>query len=146
MIDDYDAIDHSEGVEDQNGYYNANRDFTSLDCWKKAREVKLFFYKFILSKLPSEEKYHLGGQIREAMVSVTANIAEGYGRFHHKEGVQFYRISRGSLYELKDHLITCFDYGFIDKELLNQGLELIEVAKISLAGYIKYKLKFLNQK
>ncbi len=126
--------------------YNAQKDFTSLDCWQKARKVKLFFYQSILPKLPSEEKYRLGGQIREAMVSTTANIAEGYGRFHHQESIQFFRISRGSLYELKDHLITCFDYKFIDKSLFNRGVALIEDAKISLSGYIKYKQSLINTK
>ncbi len=77
-------------------------------------------------------------QIRKAGVSATANISEGYGRFHYQEGIQFYRISRGSIYELKDHLITCFDLEYIDKNLYNEGLQLIETAKRILNGYIKF--------
>ena len=134
-----------EEVSEPLAEYNENKDFTSLNCWRKAREVKLFFYKEVLPLLPNEEKYHLGGQIREALVSITANIAEGYGRYFHKEGIQFFRISRGSLYELKDHLITCLDYGFIDKGLFDKGVELIEKAKVVLSGYIKYKQQFLNK-
>jgi len=88
--------------------------------------------------LPVEEKYNLESQIRRASVSITANIAEGYGRYHYQEGIQFYRISRGSLFELKDHLISCFDFGYINKDLLEEGKELIETAKISLNGYINY--------
>ncbi len=134
-----------EEVSEPLAEYNENKDFTILNCWRKAREVKLFFYKEVLPLLPNEEKYHLGGQIREALVSITANIAEGYGRYFHKEGIQFFRISRGSLYELKDHLITCLDYGFIDKGLFDKGVELIEKAKMALSGYIKYKRQFLNK-
>ncbi|HLR76952.1 MAG TPA: four helix bundle protein [Balneolaceae bacterium] len=121
--------------------YNANRDFTTFDTWRKAREVKLFFYRNILPKLPKEEKYQLGSQIRDAAVSGTANIAEGYGRFHYQEGMQFYRISRASQYELKDHLISCYDLNFIDKILLKEGLQLIEEAKKRINGYIKYVKK-----
>ncbi len=93
--------------EDAKGVYNENRDFTSLVCWQDARKVKLFFYESILPRLPESEKYNLDIQIRKSTVSSTANIAEGYGRYHYQEGIQYYRISRGSLYESKAHLISC---------------------------------------
>ncbi len=118
--------------------YNAQKDFTSLECWQKARFVKLFFFREVLPELPPEEKYQLNKQIRQAIVSITANIAEGYGRFSYKEGIQFYRISRASLYELKDHLISCLDFNYISSQIYNNGIELIENAKISLNGFIKY--------
>ena len=118
--------------------YNTGKDFTSLQAWQKAREVKLFFYKTILPKLPKEEKYCLETQIRRAAVSTTANIAEGYGRFHYQEGIQFYRISRASLYELKDHLISCYDFRYIQQDLVYEGQNLIETAKMTLNGYINY--------
>ena len=111
--------------------YNQQKDFTSLICWKDAREMKLFFFNKIIPLLPETEKYNLNIQIRKASVSSTANISEGYGRFHYQEGVQFYRISRGSIYELKDHLISCFDIKYIDKPLFDNGIQLIEKAKIS---------------
>jgi len=80
-------------VEEPSQFYDAKRDFTTLDAWKKCRKVKLFFYKKILPLLPASEKYTLDKQIRSASISITANIAEGYGRFHYLEGIQFYRIS-----------------------------------------------------
>ncbi len=118
--------------------YNAEKDFTTLDAWKKSRIVKLFFYKEIIPKLPEEEKYNLNIQIRKAAVSITANISEGYGRYHYQEGIQFYRISRGSLYELKDHLISCYDLDFINKNLYCKGIDLIEDTKITINGFINY--------
>ncbi len=108
---------------------------------EKAREVKLFFYKSILPELPGDEKYNLGSQVRRASVSVTANIAEGYGRFHYQEGIQFYRMARGSLYELKDHLISCYDFGYVNKELYLDGNDLLEAAKKVLNGYINFVRK-----
>lgn len=125
-------------VEDVFEKYNAQKDFTTLDAWKKARLVKLFFYKEVIPRLPAEEKFNLNLQIRKAAVSGTANISEGYGRYHYQEGIQFYRISRGSVYELKDHLISCLDFEFISKEIFEKGISLIEDAKTTLNGYIKF--------
>ena len=118
--------------------YDSSRDFTTLDAWKKARLVKLFFYKEVIPKLTIEEKFNLNSQIRRAAISVTANISEGYGRYHYQEGIQFYRVARGSLYDLKDHLTSCYDLGFISKDLLQKGFILIEDAKRTLNGYIKF--------
>ena len=118
--------------------YDDNKDFTTLEAWIKCREVKLFFYDKILPLLPKEEKYNLDFQIRKACVSSTANIAEGYGRYHLQEGIQFYRISKGSIYELKDHLISCYDFKYINGELKIEGLKLIETAKRILNGVINF--------
>ena len=125
-------------LEGKTFYYNSGKDFTSLRCWKDAREVKIFFYQQILPKLPSSEKNNLDIQIRKAACSITANIAEGHGRFHYKEAIQFYRIARGSLSELKDHIISCGDLGYICEKITKLGIEKIEKAKISLNGFINY--------
>jgi four helix bundle protein len=127
--------------EEPQGVYNKDRDFTSLICWQDARRVKLFFYKKILPLFPKEEKFNLDIQIRKSSCSSTANIAEGYGRYSYQQGLQFYRISKGSTYESKDHLISCYDFGYINKNLYKEGQELIEKAKISLNGYINFVKK-----
>ena len=123
------------------GVYNKDKDFTSLICWQDARNVKLFFYENIIPLLPKEEKFNLNIQIRKSTCSSTANIAEGYGRFHYQEGLQYYRISKGSTYESKDHLISCYDLKYIENNLYIEGLKLIEKAKITIAGYIQYVKK-----
>ncbi|MHB2149565.1 four helix bundle protein [Calditrichota bacterium LG25] len=81
----------------------------------KRREVKNEIFE-ICKILPREEKFALIDQMKRAAISVTANIAEGFGRFHFKENIQFLRMARGSLYELLDHLITCKDQNFIKDE------------------------------
>ena len=131
----------AEGVEDNSVPYDENRDFTSLKAWENSRRVKLFFYKSIIPLLPDDERFCLRSQIQRAAVSITANIAEGYGRFHYQEGIQFYRISRASLYELKDHLITSLDLKYIKKELFDEGISLIEESKRTINGYIGYVKK-----
>ncbi len=118
--------------------YEEHKDFTGLVCWQDARKLKLFFYEKIIPFLPGEEKFNLVQQIRRCCISTTANITEGYGRYHYQEGIQFYRIARGSVYELKDHLISCLDLNYIDPQLYKQGLQLIEKSKISLNGFINY--------
>ncbi|NQU34753.1 MAG: four helix bundle protein [Bacteroidetes bacterium] len=134
-------MDNNHFIEEPQGKYNESRDFTSLVCWQNARTMKLFFYNEIIPKLPYHEKDNLIIQIKKASVSSTANIAEGYGRFHYQEGIQYYRISRGSIYELKDHILTCHDVSYINNDLLQTGIKLIETTKISLNGYIKYVKK-----
>ena len=118
--------------------YDPQKDFTTLDAWKKARLVKLFFYKEVVPLLPLEERFNLNTQIRRASISGTANIAEGYGRYHYQEGIQFHRIARASIYELKDHLMSCYDLEFISTETYEIGIGLIEDATLTLNGYIKF--------
>jgi four helix bundle protein len=132
-------------VEESFSKYNEDKDFTTLDAWKKARIVKIFFYKEIIPLLPKFEEYNLIIQIRKASISCTNNIAEGYGRYHHREGIQFYRISRASLYELKDDIISCLDFEYITKEHYDKGIHLIEDAKITLNGYINYTCNLLKK-
>lgn len=96
--DEFYSDDTSKEVRELSTDYNPNKDFTTLKAWIDCKAVKMFFYNKILPTLPTAEKYNLDIQIRKAAVSTTANIAEGYGRYHYQEGIQFYRITRGSLY------------------------------------------------
>lgn len=55
--------------------------------------------------LPRAEDYALKSQIRKSAESISANIAEGFGRHHPKDKINFYRYARGSAMETKSHLI-----------------------------------------
>ena len=88
----------------------------------------------------------LVNQIVRAARSVTNNIAEGYGRFHYQENIQFCRQARGSLYELIDHLNICFDEKYITEQKYSElKFNIYNIIKI-LNGYISYlkKQKELN--
>ena len=76
--------------------------------------------------------------LRRAARSTTRNIAEGFGRFHFKENIQFCRISRGSLFEIKDDLIICMDEKKVSEKEIEEGLRLVKEAIHSINGYIKY--------
>lgn len=92
--------------------------FEELDCWKQGTEIRRDIIKMV-KKFPIEEKYKLTDQMIRYSRSVTNNIAEGFGRFHYQENIQFCRTSRGSLEELTDHLIIAHDEQYISKEELD---------------------------
>ncbi len=106
-------------------------------CWQACREVRLYIGE-LTKKLPQHEKYDLIDNIRRASRSATRNIAEGYGRHHHQENLQFCRISRGSLYEILDDLITAQDEKYIEEsDFKNAEVMIIKALKL-LNGYIRY--------
>ena len=118
--------------------------FEDLEVYKKAREFRRKIY-VLIKMLPAEEKYNLDPQMRRAAISVTNNIAEGHGRYHYQENIQFCRQSRGSLEEIIDDLNICLDEEYCDTNYLNRlkndGYGLLK----SLNGYIKY-LKGMKEK
>ena len=75
----------------------------------------LKIYK-IASKFPGEEKFCLGDQIRRSGVSVAANIAESFGRYHLKDKIQLLIVSRGSIYETRSHLSIALGLKYIKEE------------------------------
>jgi four helix bundle protein len=114
--------------------------FESLECWKKARQLRLELMK-IVNTFPKDEKYQLVSQLTRASRSVTANIAEGNGRFYYQENIAFCRKSRGSLFEIKDHLITAIECRYINNEELESLGRKIEECITMLNGYINYLKK-----
>src|SRR6266550_7203452 len=99
--------------------------FEDLHCWQKCRELRIFVAKEAIPALPKEERYRLGEQLLRAARSTTANIAEGYGRFHYLDNARFCSNSRGSCWEVLDHLITASDEALISAELLGRGKALV---------------------
>jgi len=109
--------------------------FEDLEVWKLSRELRDKIYK-LTENFPKSEEYNLKSQLRAAVTSVTANIAEGFGRFYYQENIQFCRQARGSLFEIVDHLIASNDEGYLTKieceELKSFTYRVIKV----LNGYI----------
>ena len=111
--------------------------FETLDVWKKGRELRNKISKLTKS-FPSEEKFRLTDQMIRASRSVTANIAEGHGRYHYQENIQFCRQARGSLFELIDHLYIALHEEYIDNNDFNNYKSYIDEVIRLLNGYIKY--------
>lgn len=123
---------------------NSIHSFEDLECWKTARNLRLFVSREIVAHLPKEERYELASQLRRAVRSVTANIAEGFGRFHFRDNYKFCSNARGSLFEVLDHLITAHDDAYISEEVLVEGRRLFETAKRLLNGYMNYLTRASN--
>src|SRR6187402_2820901 len=116
---------------------NKYQSFTDLNVWKEARSFQLFIFNLSKS-FPPEEKYKLSDQIIRSSRSIAANIAEGHGRFHFQEQIQFCRQARGYLSEALNHIYTAFDCNYIFKE---QVIEVENKADLLLKlvnGYIFY--------
>jgi four helix bundle protein len=109
--------------------------FEDLEVYKLARKFSRNVSS-ITKILPKEEDYNLKGQMRRAKLSVTNNIAEGFGRYHFQENIQFCRQSRGSICELIDDFNECYDEKYIDSGILESiKAEAYTLLKV-LNGYI----------
>jgi four helix bundle protein len=92
--------------------------FEDLDCWKRITALRRELAELV--KVFPAEEYRLTDQIIRAARSATSNIAEGYGRFQYQENIQYCRQTRGSLFEIMEHLIVAKDEGYIsDSELIS---------------------------
>ena len=120
-------------LADEANKYN----FETLDVYNLAREYRKKIYK-LTYKLPKEEQYNLVSQMRRAALSLTNNIAEGYGRYHYQENIQFLRHSRGSLQELFDDLNMCIDENYVDRDFIKTLRQEGSIILKKLNGYIKY--------
>ena len=114
--------------------------FEDLYVYQKAREFSRKIAE-IVKNLPEKERNKLKDQMTRARRSITNNIAEGYGRFHYQENIQYCRQSRGSICEIIDDLIECFDEKYIDENsflfMKQEGYSLMKI----LNNYIGYLRK-----
>lgn len=113
--------------------------FQDLLVWQKAMDLVELVYELI-KKLPKEEMYELGSQMRRAAVSIPSNIAEGQERNSNKEFINFLCISRGSNAELKTQLLICVRLGYLTATDVDVVLKLSSEISRMLSGFIK-KLK-----
>jgi len=112
------------------------KDFTDLEVWQLARQLRRRVYE-LSKKFPAQEKAVLTSQLRRAALSVTANIAEGFGRYSYQENVQYSRQARGSAYELRDHLTAALDADYLTREAWQAADEFAQRVIQVLNGYIR---------
>lgn len=112
------------------------KNYKDLLVWQKAIQLAPHVYDLV-KKLPKEETFALGLQLRRAVVSVASNIAEGQAREHQKEFLQYLNIAKGSLAELHTQLIIAEKLNYIVNSDMRQiECEIDEVSKM-LHGLIK---------
>src|SRR6266496_5195212 len=98
--------------------------FEDMPVWQKGMELAERVFA-LTETLPKKEDYGLTSQIRRSALSVPGNIAEGFGRRHTRDKLNFYYVSRGSLGETKSHLIYGFKVGYFQKSDLTDLSELV---------------------
>lgn len=121
------------------------KDFTDLKVWQEGHQLVLQIYT-ITSGFPKTETFSLCDQMKRAASSITANIAEGFGRHSYKEKIQFYYQAQGSLVELKNFLILSKDVKYIDLSMFEKILEQSNLTHRLLQGLITKSKSFVNLK
>lgn len=89
--------------------------FTDLNAWQEGHKLVIGIYK-LTKHFPSEERFSLTSQIRRAAVSITSNIAEGFGRQTKKDQMHYYIMARGSVLELQNQLLIARDIEILPVE------------------------------
>jgi four helix bundle protein len=101
------------------------KSFEEMSVWQKAMVLSMRIFD-LTEKLPRKEDYSLTSQIRNSALSVSGNIAEGFGRKHTKDKLNFYYDSRGSLSETKNYLIYGKRVGYFKDKEFEDNMKLIE--------------------
>lgn len=86
-------------------------EFTGLEVWQRGHSIVLDVYA-LTKKWPHDELFSVTNQIRRAVTSITANIAEGFERYYFKDRVRFYYQARGSAAEVQNFLLIARDLGY----------------------------------
>lgn len=110
------------------------KSFKDMPAWQKAMELAETVHVFT-DNLPKKEDYGFTSQIRRSALSISANLAEGFGRKHTLDKANFYYNARGSLTETQSHLEYARRIGYIDNgkvEFMNKTLDSLhhEINKI----------------
>lgn len=116
---------------------NQYKGFKEPECYKHGRELRKSI-STLSQKFPKEEKFELISQMKRSSRSVTANIAEGYGRFTYADTRHFFIIARGSVTETIEHLLTAFDEKYISQEELDIQTSHCETVFKLINGFIGY--------
>jgi four helix bundle protein len=115
------------------------QDFKNLKIWQKSHALSLAVYR-VTSRFPREEIYGLTSQVRRAVASISANIAEGCCRGTQSDFARFLYIAMGSASELECHLLLARDLGFLSETDTEKLVSELGEIKRMITGLIK-KLK-----
>jgi four helix bundle protein len=108
--------------------------FEQLHVWQYSQDVAVAVYK-VVKIFPPEEKYGLSDQLRRSSSSISANIAEGFGRSSKKDKLHFMVIAYGSLLETKNFLYLCARLGYITQTQLDAVIEEVVICQKMLNGF-----------
>lgn len=116
--------------------------FYDLRVWQEGHSLAILVYK-ITKSFPKEEQFGLTNQIRRAVVSVTSNIAEGFGRASMKDRIHFYIMALGSLNEVQNQLLISKDIDYLKEKDWRELEEKVIIVNKMLNGLIKKSKSYL---
>ena len=116
---------------------DAPKSYKELTVWQQTRKLTAYIYT-LTRQFPVEERYGLINQMQRAAISIPSDIAEGCGRQHPRDTIQFLAIARGSLYEIETQTYLAFDQQYIDEAQLTDACLKIEKCIQLLQGFIRY--------
>jgi four helix bundle protein len=119
------------------------KSFTDLLAWQEAHLLVLKIYLFT-GKFPKSELFGIISQLRRTMTSVTANIAEGFGRYSYKDRIKFYIQARGSILEVENFIITARDLKYLKTNNFDELWQQSEKVANILNGLINSTKKFIK--
>jgi len=117
-----------------------NKDITELDVYRDALLFSNLIWKICLSWNYFEQKT-IGIQLVRAADSISANIAEGFGRFSFKENINFCYYARGSFYETCDWLRKASTRRLLADKNEKSINKFVKIFPKRLNGYINYLKK-----
>jgi four helix bundle protein len=118
------------------------KSFKELIVWQKSISLTVEVYK-ISEQFPEKEKFALANQMQRAAVSISSNIAEGWGRGSTKEYLHFLFIAKGSLTELDTQIIIAEKLKYINQsefENISEDITSIAMMLNKLISKLKNKL------
>jgi four helix bundle protein len=115
---------------------NKIQNFYDLDAWKMAHLLALDIYK-ISENFSNRERYGITDQLRRAGSSVSANIAEGFERYHFKDKIRFYYQARGSVAEVQNFLLLAKDLNMISMDICKDLGEKANNVRQSINGLVR---------
>ena len=112
------------------------QDFRKIRAWQENRELTVMIYK-ATATFPYAERFGLTAQMRDAAVSIGANIAEGCGRGTRPDTLRFFQMSCSSATELLHHLITSADLEFLSSIQFKELDERLDSVRRKIANFMK---------
>lgn len=111
--------------------------FEDMPVWQEAQECAVSIYQLSKS-FPKDEQYALTSQLRRAASSVSANIAEGFGRGTYKDRSHFYHIALGSLLETKNFIYLAARLDYINKDEVGKIVACINSVHSQITAILRY--------
>ena len=113
------------------------RDFTELEAWRSADRLRRFILEHTKSG-PAARDFKFKDQIRDAADGTTRNLAEGFGRYWHKDFARFVVYAIGSADEVKDQIRSAKLRGLFSDEICNTALKRTKRARRDMLRLLRH--------